>query len=464
MKKIIGMFHMIVFLVLVIIGGTFLQNNLNKQEPIVEDRQISEEVNTNYDFDTVSSELPIILINTKDQNLNKETTIWSEISVVDNVKGNNHQDGEPDFTTAATIKYRGNSSYYNFDKRQFRIKFYKKSGSTKEVDYSLCGMAEDSEWVLNGPFLDRTLIRNHLLYGISRDIMDWAPDSRYCEVFVDGNYEGVYLAVEPVTNGAGRLRLGEFGLLSGQTPYIIKRDRLGTEINVLNTYGEKLGLTGQELSVQYPASKNLTDVQYKWIEGDVSAFEEVLYSDYFADPDIGYRKYIDVESFVDYYIINELSMIVDAGLLSTYSSKELGGKLNMVVWDFNNGFDNYPWEDKDYNRLYVKGNWYRRLLQDRAFVDQVIERYDELRHGVLSNKQIYDRINADVIFLGDAVERNFEVWGYTFNQKLLSSDLEGNSRDPRSYEDAINMLKDTINNRLLYLDNHLVNLYDNVIN
>lgn len=464
MKKIIGMVFGVVFLGLVIIVSTFLQNNLNKEEPIGGYQQIEEETNTNYSVDANPSKLPIILINSKDQVITKEKTIWSEISVIDSANGNNYQDSEPNFTTAASIKYRGNSSYYNFDKRQFRIKFYKKNGSTKEVDYSLCGMAKDSEWVLYGPFLDRTLIRNHLLYGISRDIMDWAPDSRFCEVFVDGNYEGIYLAVEPVTNGTGRLRLGKFGLLSGQTPYIIKRDRIGTEINILNTYGENRGLTGQELSVQYPASKNLTDTQYQWIEGDVSAFEEALYSDYFDDPDIGYRKYIDVESFVDYYIINEMSMIVDAGLLSTYSSKELGGKLHMVVWDFNNAFDNYPWEDKDYNCLYVSGNWYGRLLQDRAFVDQVIKRYCELRQGVLSNTEIEDRINADVIYLSNAAERNFEVWGYTFNQELLSNDLEGKSRDPRNYEEAISMLKDTISNRLLYMDNHLENLYDNVIN
>ena len=77
--------------------------------------------------------------------------------------------------------------------------------SAKKV--SLAGMGANSEWVLNGPYLDKTLIRNKLVYDLARELNGWAPDTRFVELFVDGKYQGVYLAVEPVTNGESRLRL-----------------------------------------------------------------------------------------------------------------------------------------------------------------------------------------------------------------------------------------------------------------
>ncbi|MDY4116893.1 MAG: CotH kinase family protein, partial [Blautia sp.] len=94
---------------------------------------------------------------------------------------------------------------------------------------SLAGMGANSEWVLNGPYLDKTLIRNKLVYDLARELNGWAPDTRFVELFVDGEYQGVYLAVEPVTNGESRLRLSEFSLLSGETAYIVSRDRSDTE-------------------------------------------------------------------------------------------------------------------------------------------------------------------------------------------------------------------------------------------
>lgn len=418
----------------------------------------------NHDTAAISSVLPLIMIETKGQQIYKERTIWGEISVVARQDGNNLSDQDPDFITTATIKYRGASSYAYFDKRQFRIKFYKNKNSAKEIDYGLAGMGKDCEWVLNGPFLDRTLIRNQLLYSISKEIMPWAPDSRFCEVLIDGKYQGVYLVVEPVTNGENRLRLSKIGLLSGKTAYIIKRDRPGTETNIIHPSGEEKGTTAQELSIQYPADKNLTEVQSQWIENDVSKFEEVLYSDYFADPEIGYQKYIDVDSFVDYLIINEVAMIDDAGQLSTYTYKELDGKLTMTVWDFNNAFDNYIIDNEEYDDFFVNKNWFERLLEDRAFVDKVVERYRQLRGGILSNQSMNKYIDSDVAYLGTAVDRNFSVWGYTFHQKLLSSNDNGNSRDPKNYPEAVDMLKKSIEKRMEFLDNHLTDLYQEVSN
>ena len=204
-------------------------------------------------------------------------------------------------------------------------------------------MGANSEWVLNGPYLDKTLIRNKLMYDLSRELNGWAPDSRFVELFVDGKYQGVYLAVEPVTNGESRLRLAEFGLLSGETAYIANRDRVDTGSEELETYGKTAGYTNNAMYLEYPSSKKVTEKQKEYIENDISQFEKVLYGDNFQDKWSGYQKYIDVDNWIDYFIINEFAMNYDAGNLSTYVYKELGGKLQLAVWDFNNGFDNYQW-------------------------------------------------------------------------------------------------------------------------
>lgn len=397
-------------------------------------------------------ELPVLRIDTQGERIYKESTTWADVSIEEQSGGKNA------FETLATVKLRGNSSYYIFDKRQYRLKLYK--SQTNDRDYGLFGMGEHSEWVLYGPFLDRSLVRNKLVYDLSREIMDWAPDSRYCEVYVNGEYQGVYLAVEPVTNGKARLNLYEFGLLTGETAYVLKRDRSGTEENVINDYGTREGKTDNELSVVYPSASKLTQNQMSWIEKDISAFEKNLYSDGFKDAARGYAAYIDVDSFVDYYLINELAMIPDATHLSTYVYKNIGGKLKLAVWDFNNGFDNYPWTDYETDRFFVvDGNWYDRLVQDRAFVDKIVARYRELRQGQWSDEELLARIDGYVEALGDAPQRNFEVWGYTFEEDLLSKDEQGNSRDPESFEDAVGDLKACLQERTAFLDANIDQLY-----
>lgn len=415
-----------------------------------------------YGIGSFHTMLPVLFIDTKNHRLTKENKVWASIAVLNNPNGEAKSiETLPDYVAPITIKYRGASSYSGFDKSQYRIKFYQEEGGSKSKDYSFLGMGLHSEWVLNGPFLDKTLLRNRLIYNVSRDIFEWAPDNRYVELFVDGKYQGVYLAVEPVTIGESRLHLSEFGLLSGETAYIVSRDRIGTEENPLDVYGKVAGKTNNDLFVKYPSTRKITKEQKQWIEKDISKFEKVLYSNQFDDPVNGYAKYIDVESFVDYVVLNEAVMNNDAGNLSTYYYKELGGKLKITVWDFNNSYDNYQWFEQDFTEFFIKDNaWFNRLLQDRAFVDKVVKRYHELRQEVLSTELLHQSIDDYQRELDGAIERNFAVWGYTFNENLLS----GEGRDLKDYESAILQLKQAITRRLDYLDLHIADLYEGCVN
>lgn len=416
-----------------------------------------------YGIEPFVSKVPVVMVDTGNQQIKKEEPVSCDVAIIDKADKKNDILGNITAFQKGSIKYRGASSYSSFDKPQYRLKLFQQEND-KALDYAFLGMAPHSEWVLNGPYLDRSLLRNYLMYNLSREIMEWAPDCRYMELFVDGAYKGIYLAVEPVTNGGSRLGLSEFGLLSGATAYIVKRDRVGTEENVIRTYGEKSGYTGQELSIAYPGSNELTLQQKYMIEDNISEFEKRLYSDDFDDAVLGYRQYIDMDSFVDYYILNEFAMNHDAGILSTYVYKDLEGLIKLSVWDFNNGFNNYQWFEMSTERFYINENyWFDRLMQDRNFAEKVEERYRELRKGPLSESHIYEKIREGQNLLGDAINRNFAVWGYTFDTKLLVS--EGDvSRDPKSYTEAVTQLMKIISARLKFMDENIASLQETCIN
>jgi len=403
--------------------------------------------------------IPVIEINTNGQRISKDDETIVQVTISEQLEGKSEIHTR---TLTAAISYRGNSSYYTFDKKQYRLEFRKTKDPEQNSEHSIAGMPAASDWVLNGPFLDRSLSRNYLGYKVSREILPWAPDTAYCEIYMDGEYQGLYLIIEPVTNDIGRLNMSDYSLVSGRCSYTAKFDRFGEEENALQTFGMTNGYTSNEISIGYPTAANLTSPQKEYITNDINEFEKALYSDNFADEEIGYAKYIDVNSFVDYFIISEMMLITDAGYLSTYFYKDMApdSKIKMTTWDFNNSYDNIPWEEKSGEAFYlVDSNWFSRLVQDRNFVQKVVARYRELRRNTLSDEYLLNTIDENIAFLGDTIDRNFEVWGYTFYENMLS-----NHRDPESFEEAVSMLKDAIVQRGGFLDNNIDRLFDYCIN
>ncbi len=407
-------------------------------------------------FDTA---LPVVFIETGGNWVDQNTPTMARLSILNAANdGSVHSTAErPDISFDISLKQRGASSK-NFDKAQYRIEFFTDAQGKNSYNYDFLQMGKASEWVLNGPFLDKTLARNYLAYQLGREIMEWAPDCRYLELFVDGQYRGVYLAVEPVSNGEARLRLSKFGLLSGEAAYIINRDRVDTGSDPIDSYGKTAGYTSNDLYIRYPGKSSLTESEYSWITEDVSRFERMLYGDDFKDPVTGYDEYIDTDNFVDYFILNEVFMNHDAGLLSTYAYKEMNGKLKLVLWDYNNSYDNYQGFRESYDIYYLlKVPWFDRLLTDRAFVDKIVRRYYELRESSLYEQHMFDILDETTALLGDAVQRNFTIWDYSFQIHLLS----GSGRDLKSYEEAMAQLKEAIVRRFEFLDEHITDLYEN---
>lgn len=422
--------------------------------------------------------LPIIKINTGGQKIpgapivgdgeawsyetteNGETTITASFELIDLQEGVNRVMDKPTLSSLAKVSYRGNSSRY-FDKKSYSIHLVLEDGSENKKE--MAGMAAHDEWVLNGPFLDRSLLRNYLALNLSGEIMEYVPNVRYCELFVDGKYQGLYLLMESVSRGEGRINIKKPDKNSSVTGYIVRWDRTGKGDQELDNYAYYTYRSGiSALDVRYPGLNQMTDGRMEYIRQDISKLEKVLYSYDLTDEEKGYTEYIDLNAFAEYFVINEFFRNVDAGYYSTFYYKDVRGKLKPCVWDFNNGFDNYAehaWNEAGFSM--INAPLFDALIKDEKFVTAVVAKYRQLRKGVLWEEYLLDYIDETNTWLGDAVSRNYEVWGYVFD---LSNYNDKNYLVPveRNYtnqKEAVQQLKGFLVARGDWLDEHIDTLY-----
>lgn len=385
-----------------------------------------------------------------------EETIRVQISVVDNPDGNNHLEDSPDFTTDAKFRIRGHASR-RFEKSSYLLKFVEEDGTSKDI--SVMGMGAHSKWVLHGPCLDKSLIRNYICYNWAGEIMEYAPNVRYCEVFLDGEYRGLYLMVETVDNGKDcRLELTREEKGVSTTGYLLCIDRT-TESDVdqlwdIYSYMERMFNLREDIQIRYPGKTQLTPELSQDIGQDFARFEKCIYSYDFNSEKYGYQNWIDLDSFVNYFIINELTQNNDAGRYSTYLYKDASEKFKMCVWDFNNAFDNFPDDAMDYESFcMVDRAIYLMLFRDEQFVSEVIKRYQKLRQGILSDENMTAYIDETIAYLGPAVQRNSERWAEKIERWSPLIPLE---RNVYSQAEAVEQVKRHLNNRSNWMDQNIV--------
>lgn len=421
----------------------------------------TKEVKTD-DVDEFNTHLPIVTIDTNGLEIPGEakdgSTINSNIKIYDDETKNNYLTDVPKLITEATIRARGNSSLH-FDKKGYLLKFINEDGSENKQE--VMGMDSHDEWILNGPFLDKTLIRNYMCYNISAEIMGYAPNVRFCEVFINNEYKGLYLMLESISRSDnGRINVSKYEEKNNYTGYIVRIDRGSTDemqnVNSLIKYGKLVPETTY-IDIIYPPKTMLDDKIKLYIERDMSKLDKALYSFDYDEPEYGYENYINTDNFVDYFIINEFTQNYDAGGLSTYLYKDVRGKFNLCVWDFNNAFDNYQESSTRERNFEMRDKpYFYMLTKDEKFNKKVIERYKELRKTYFSEEYLMNYIDETIAFLGDAIDRNFEVWGYSFDSdyKLLTP----SERDLHSYDEAVEQLKKFIKSRCAYLDENIESL------
>lgn len=442
------------------------------------DRQAA--ASTNVDAATFASHLPVVSIDTGgteipggpalDENgvpLEDESgdivptlaedgreTVTANIAVFDAEGSANRLSDEPAVESQCEIRVRGNSSRL-YDKQNFRIVLTKDDGS--DNDQAIMGMEASETWALQGTSIDKTMLRNYLTYNTAAQFVDgFVPEVRYCEVFIDGAYHGLYLMTETIKVEEGRVQLTETDKDEDVTSYIVaidERDETPTTISEFLHYTLR---QGNLASVVYPSEASLTEGQKDYIEQDLSDFEKALYSYDYDTADYGYWSTIDVQSFVDAFVLNEFVANDDFGAFSTYLTKDVRGKMRLgPLWDYDNAYDLYQTET-DVEKLYlVERPWYFMLFKDEVFCRQTIERYRELRAGPLSDEALYAMIDETTAYIAPALERNWEVWGYTFE---ADGYLEPEDRNPADHEEAVDDLKAFVAERGAWLDANIETL------
>ncbi len=336
-----------------------------------------------------------------------------------------------DYDGPIGIKLRGNSSL-SFNQKKYTIELRDSQG--KDVEAPLLGMPAHSDWVLLAPYTDVSAVRDPLAFSLWREMGHWGPRTRMVELTLNGDYRGIYILSEAIKRGEQRVNIDKLRKkdIDGRAVtggYLLRIDTYNDDdaIHVSKVPGIGEGNMSSQViwSCIYPKKKKLQPEQLEYIWNFVDTVEQVIQSDSFADPNTGYARYIDVPSFVDYFIHTELSMNADGYKRSAYFYKEKlnadgsGGKLVAgPVWDYNLAYGNANFANADNPEAWcfegasnnpTPALW-QRLLQDPAFRKQVKTRYESLRKNVLSNKAINAYIDRHARLIAPCLTRHFEKY------------------------------------------------------
>lgn len=419
-----------------------------------------------------SSHLPIIVVNTNGQEIPNEDKITAHMGIIYNAPGEinylsdpyNHYDG------FIGIEIRGSSTTW-FPKKQFAVETRDSLGENNNVP--LFGMPEENDWIFNAPYTDKSLMRNVIIYKMARDAGKYATRSHYFELVIDGDYRGLYVMFEKIKRDDNRVNISKLepeeisddDITGG---YIIKVDKWDGE-NIGGWYSEPPSDSygGFYYQYHYPKPDEIVYDQQQYIMSYMESFEQTILSDDFANPETGYPSIIDWGSFIDFFIMQEITKNVDGYRLSSFLHKDKdSGDGRLVagpIWDFNlgfgnadyyNGWDTQGWQveadlpNDDFSIPY----WWCTIWSDQSFRWSVQQRWNSLRNNFLSNASVNSLIDSLQSHIGVAADRNFERWP-TLGQYVWPNYYIG-----QTYQDEIDYLRNWIISRMEWMDSELLSV------
>lgn len=436
-----------------------------------------------YSVISFNNKVPIIFINTKGNTIVNEPKVSSimQIQVGDTIV----------FKSNIGIEYRGSTSFRLFDQKSYGIEL--RDINDNDTDSAIMDFPKQSDFILYAPANDKSLIRNTLIYDLSNQINMYATRTKYVQLYIDGEYLGLYVLMEKIKRDKNRVNITKMSATDNDGTavtggYIIKIDKsagdntlIGWDADAVYTEsqsfrsaydqsGNKIIYTpfgpkkSQEtyFMYEYPKYDAITEGQKRYLQTYIQDFENILLSENFSNPINGYSKYIDINSFIDFIILNEFAYNPDAYRLSTFMNKERIGKLKMgPIWDFNLGFGN---DDRstfssgatwmfNYNNYYPSDTWlinfwWKKLISDTAFTDRLKTRWIELRANKLSLININNTIDKHIALLkmNNSIDKHFEKW------KILGVKLPFNNFVGKTHQEEIDFLKSWIEKRLNWMD------------
>ena len=427
-----------------------------------------------------STNLPIVWVEVRGQTIDR----YERMKIIDNGQGQlnyadtvAHPGQRIDYQGHIALRYRGNSTYNDSPKKPYSFRTLDgpmKYASKQKV--KILGMGRDDNWALLAPYADKSMMRDLLTYELMRPWMEFTPQGRYCELFVDGTYYGVYILSEVVSKGRHRLDLlkprDEGEDLTGD--YLLEVD-CNDEVTYTSRY-HPVSSTGVPykdrhilIQYKYPNHDKLDDRQLAYIHGCINRMEAALASPGYSDPETGYRRYLDVESFIDYQIATELGHNVDGYRLSGKFYKrrdDVDGRFKMAIWDTNLAYGNCDrcdgwrtdtWVYQSNDVLYRAGEvylvpfWWYRLNSDEAYTAQLKARWAQMRAANLSEDRVMASVDslASVLTSHGAEARNSQAWPrwgqYVWPNYYVAKD----------FNDEVAYIKRWLHDRIAWMDQAL---------
>ncbi|WP_044173423.1 CotH kinase family protein [Flectobacillus major] len=416
------------------------------------------------------SNLPILKITTQyNRYIPDEPKILATLELINNGSNqvNKLQDSPKDYNGFIGIELRGSSSKDLFPKKPYGFETWIDT-TQKSQKVSLLGMPEESDWVLNATYNDKTLMRDVLAYRLANQMGRYATKTRYCELVLNNSYQGVYILMEKIKRDKNRVDVTSLkktdnsgDALTGG--YILKFDKTSGSPSRFWTNTSIPQLLYQ---VEYPKYADLTNEQLNYIKQYITQFEQSLNDSGYQSPDAEWRKMIDLDAFVDYFILTEFTKNVDGYRLSTYFYKDRNskdGRLKMgPAWDYNLAFGNADYYDGykvmgwqyEVNNIaipqgdiYPAPTWWSTMANDSIFMKKAAMRWKSLRKSILNNENISQWVDSTATVIQPAMKRNFELWTGVLGKKIWPNYYVG-----ATYQDEVNWMKDWIRLRGFWLD------------
>ena len=385
-------------------------------------------------------DLPAIFIDTKQKCLDNKVTekIPGTMKVLDGAT-NNVADSAKGTLYDIGIKVRGQSSAM-FPKPGYSIEIRDDKG--EGTDVSMFGLPPSDDWVLHGPYVDKSMLRNALAYWLFRQAGRYAPRTKHFDLYINGVYRGVYVMIEKIKRGKYRVNISKLketdiagdSLTGG---YLWAFDKVGT-----NTGGggsdnqggiEAEGFNtsdGLNVILHYPKKANIQKQQEEYLKKYLNDLEALFKNGKNGD---GYDKYVDVGSAVDYVLHQEVTNNGDSYWCSFFLHKPKNktnkegvyteGKVTLgPPWDFNLAMSNGGMMGGSGNKWQIESkggggmgslkapNWLIGLWKRSDYQDEMKKRWAELRSGVWHTKVMDAYLDSMKTYLTKAADRNFKRW------------------------------------------------------
>lgn len=413
-----------------------------------------------------ATNIPLILIDTYGDQIVDEPKIITNLKIIDNGVGalNHPNDVPTNYNGYAGVEIRGSYSA-SLPQKPYGIETWDVNSNNNNV--SLLGMPIENDWILLPNYNDKTFLRNVLAFDLFTKMGHYAPRTQLTEVVVNNIYQGVYVFTEKIKRDNNRVDIAKLDLddnagdsLTGG--YIFKVDYWNNSNSWSANY-DNPNYPGSPVRFVYdePDVADITVQQKGYIQNSVEAFEDALWGPNFTDPVLGYRSHIDVQSFIDYFIVNEFSRNVDGFKKSRRFHKDKDSKNPLIVagpvWDFD-------WAYKDLETAYSNGagwmhsytgasdvtppGWYIRLIQDTIFANELACKYFTYRQTFLDKTVLFAYIDSLALVLDGPQGRHFERWpilGVNVGTPEIGT-------QPTSYAGEITKFKTWISDRIDWLD------------